>query len=239
MKKFVKAAARSFGYEVQRADTPFAALMSDPARSHMAYALVKAFRPLDGLRFLQIRANDGRRNDPICQLIDRFGWSGVFVEPDPVMMARLQANRPGPRFVHVPFAVAQESGILVFYGLEGEGLPEFANGLGTLSRERIEEAAKDLEQFKPRIVGKEVNCLSVGDLLVKVGKTFDVCVIDVEGLDSVILQLLAQSHALAKIVHYEHKCLSEQDRQGSFALLMQNGYNLLITEEDCTAYQRR
>jgi FkbM family methyltransferase len=238
MKQLVKAAARSFGYEVQRADTPLAALISDPSRSHMAYALVKVFRSLEGLRFLQIGANDGRRNDPICHLIDRFGWSGVFVEPDPVMMARLQVHRPGPRFTHVPFAVARQTGRLTFYSLEGKGLPEFANGLGTLSRERIEAAARHLEKFDPRIVERAIDCLSVPDLLAKVGKSFDVLVIDVEGLDYDILQLLAESHALAKIVHYEHKCLSEEDRQGSFALLMQTGYNLLITEEDCTAYRR-
>lgn len=237
MKQLFKKVARSIGYEIYRADTPLAALMSDPVRSHIAYALTKVVRSLEGLRFLQIGANDGRRNDPICDYIDRFGWSGVFVEPDPVMMASLQAHRPGPRFSYMPFAVARQTGRFTFYSLEGKELPEFANGLGTLSRKRIEAAARHLEKFKPRIVKKEVDCLSVSDLVAQVGKVFDVCVIDVEGLDYEILQLLAESHALAKIVHYEHKCLSEKDQQGSFSFLKDKGYDLLVSEQDCTAYR--
>jgi FkbM family methyltransferase len=239
MKQMLKAAARFLGYDLRRADTPLAALMEDPSRSHMAYALAKTFRSLENLRFLQIGANDGRRNDPICRLVDRFDWHGVFVEPDPAMMARLQEHRPGPRFVHVPFAVARQTGRLVFYGMQGEGLPEFANGLGTLSRERIEDAAKHLEKFQPRIVETEIDCLSVSDLLAKVGTGFDVCVIDVEGLDYEIVRLLAESNALPAVVHYEHKCLSEQDRDAGFHLLMKRGYNLLVSEDDCTAYRRR
>jgi FkbM family methyltransferase len=238
MKQMLKAAARSLGYDLRRADTPLAALMEDPTRSHMAYALAKTFRSLERLRFLQIGANDGWRNDPICHLIDRFEWHGVLVEPDPTMLARLQEHRRGPRFVHVPFAVASQTGRLVFYGLQGEGLPEFANGLGALSRERIQEAAKHLQEFQPRIVESEIDCLSVSDLLAKVGATFDVCVIDVEGLDFEILKLLAEGDALAKVVHFEHKCLSAEDRDASFALLIRAGYNLLITDEDCTAYCR-
>lgn len=237
MKSLLQRLFNLLGYEVQRRGTPYATLASDPDHPPLLYALARSFRSLHGLRFLQIGANDGRRNDPICRLIDRFEWSGVFVEPDPAMMEGVAAHRSGPRFTRLPFAISRRTERTTFYSLGGAGLPDFANGLGTLSRDRIEQAARDLADYGPTILEKHVDCLSVRDLLHRVGEGFDVCVIDVEGLDFEILQLLSESRALARVMHYEHKCLSDQDRQSSFELLMAEGFELLVTGDDCTAYR--
>jgi len=239
MKPFIRALFKSSGLGVYRRDTPLAVLFEDPSRSHLAYALAKSFRSLEQLRFLQVGANDGKRNDPICSFIDRYGWSGVFMEPDSSMMAKLREHREGERFVLIEQALGPKSGQNSFYFLEGEGLPAFANGLGTLSRQRIEQAAKDLAYCQPRIAERRVECIGVEDLLAKVGIEFDVCVIDVEGLDYEVVSLLAEANALPPVLHYEHKCLSEQDRDAAFHLLMSRGYNLLVSEDDCTAYLRR
>jgi hypothetical protein len=45
-----------------------------------------------GFTFVNIGANDGVLNDPCWPFIDRFGWSGVCVEPVPLIFERLAAN---------------------------------------------------------------------------------------------------------------------------------------------------
>jgi FkbM family methyltransferase len=204
---------------------------------HLAYALAASFPSLDGLRFLQIGANDGRREDPIAAFIDKYEWRGVFVEAVPALAEELRRNRPGDRFEVVNKVLGEVDGTIKFYTLDGDGLPDWAQGLGTLSRERIVQAANDLASYGPSVREQMLSCQSVSSLLRDIGHGFDVVAIDVEGVDYKMLQWLATANALPRVLHYEHKCLSEGERSASFTLLRQNSYNLLVNDCDCTAYR--
>lgn len=238
LKQAVRSALHAFGADLVQSSSSWAAIYRARSKSHLLLALGLAFPRLHGLRFIQIGSNDGRRADPIHNLIDEFVWSGIFVEPHPEMMRRLKSHRSGSRFQFIDKAIAAETGVQTFYTLEGENLPPMVDALSTLSRQRIEECVEFFRSHNPRIAENEVACMGVSDLLSIYGKDWDVCVIDVEGLDGEIVRLLADHDGLARVVHFEHKCLSEEDRAASFRLLLDKGYNFLVSEDDCTAYRR-
>lgn len=58
------------------------------------------------VRFLQIGANDGLRNDPIREFLVRDAWSGVLVEPLPEVFQLLRKNYPVARFPGLKFVNA-------------------------------------------------------------------------------------------------------------------------------------
>jgi len=76
-------------------------------------------------------------------------------------------------------------------------------------------------------------------LLDSVGRSFDVCVIDVEGLDLSVLKWLHVEKALPSVLFYEHKCLSPQEVRASFGLLRECGYNLPVDNSEYAAYRQR
>jgi len=45
--------------------------------------------------FIQIGAHDGRKDDPIYELVQRNRWSGILVEPQPDVFQRLKENYAG------------------------------------------------------------------------------------------------------------------------------------------------
>jgi FkbM family methyltransferase len=225
----------STGYEVRKI-SPWTEVGA--SGGNLAYAMASSFPSLKGRRFLQIGANDGRREDPLAAFIDKYEWCGVFVEAVPALAEELRRNRPGKCFEVVNKVLDEVDGTTAFYTLEGDGLPDWAQGLGTLSRDRIAEAAKDLASYRPVVREQLLSSCSMSSLLREVGDEFDLVAIDVEGLDYKMLQWLAAAHALPKVVHYEHKCLSREERIASFTLLREDSYCLLVNDCDCTAYRR-
>ena len=237
LKKFTKKALQTWGYRIVKSTTWTDLL---PARrDHLAFALASAFPSLIGLRLLQVGANDGSHADPVAGLIDKYGWHAVFVEGDPRMADLLRERRGDEtRFKVVNTLISDQDGSADFYSLEADQLPDFAQGLGTLSKERIEQAQHDLSEYRPEIVTRRLECTSMQTFLDAVGRGFDVCVIDVEGLDLSMLRWLAAESALPKVVCYEHACLIKEDAGVSFALLQEQQYNLLVDGSDCVAYRR-
>ncbi|MEX1048028.1 MAG: FkbM family methyltransferase [Akkermansiaceae bacterium] len=234
MKSLVRKSRATIGYEVRKM-SPWTEVGA--SGGHLAYALAASFSSLHGLRFLQVGANDGRREDPIADFIDNHEWRGVFVEAVPALAAELRRNRPGERFEVVNRVLGEVDGTATFYSLNGEGLPDWAQGLGTLSLERITDAGRDLASYRPVVHEQILPCQSMSSLLHEVGCEFDLAVIDVEGFDYKVLQWLAAESALPKVVHFEHKCLSPEERNASFVLLQEKSYNLLVNGCDCTAYR--
>jgi FkbM family methyltransferase len=236
LKKFTKKALQTWGYRIVKSTTWTDLL---PARrDHLSFALASVFPSLMCLRLLQIGANDGSHADPVSGLIDKYNWSAVFVEGDPRMADLLREMRGDEaRFKVVNTLISDEDGSAEFYTLKADKLPAFAQGLGTLSKERIEQAQRDLSEYRPEIVTRRLECISMQTFLGAAGCDFDVCVIDVEGLDLSILKWLVAERALPKVVYYEHACLSKEDAGVSFALLREQQYNLLVDDSDCVAYR--
>lgn len=190
------------------------------------------------VRFVQIGANDGLRNDPIREFIVRDKWAGVLVEPLPYVVDLLKRNYPARRFPHLQFrnaAATAEIGTSVTLWSFSEQF------LSLQSRERrleyLRKASFNREhvaQFLPPgvtpeevIVEIEVPGVTVDSLARSAfpdGK-FDLLVIDAEGYEPAILRSIDFERTRPRAIFFEAQHLSGEQEALEF-MLKDAGYRL-------------
>lgn len=150
--------------------------------------------------FAQIGANDGHAHDPLHPVPS--GWTGVMVEPQPAVFARLRetvGDRAGIRLVNA--AVSADAGTVPFFAPADDAL-------GSL--EPVEGATRI-----------DVRAITFADL----GLTrLDLLLIDTEGHDWVVLR---QVDLRPRLIVYEHLHLQAGDRRAARDHLRGLGYELL------------
>jgi FkbM family methyltransferase len=124
-----------------------------------------------GSRFLDIGAYDGETFSSTKALVEK-GWSGVYVEPNPLVLPRLRE-----------FAKQSGSEVMpVAIGSVCENLPFYMNGdmVSSLDKRHTDAWAKNTGMvFEPTMV----RVIDVGTLGTIAGRDFDVLNLDVEGLN--------------------------------------------------------
>lgn len=232
--------ATSLGVVVVKKDHPSLRYLTLPPYSGFIYAVQRAFSDLTGRRFIQVGANDGRREDPLHQLIRQLGWTGTLIEPRGIFCAqlrRLYGDRPDLRIV--PAAIAETCTQRTLYHLSTEAahLPDFAAGLATLDRQRIVTACRDLG-IDPGLIREEtIEALRWRDLepATNLAAT-EILVLDTEGYDAVLLRLWPWSQCRPAVVHFEHACLSGSEYQATLYELRECGYEIVTDGADTTAF---
>ncbi|MCF3648693.1 FkbM family methyltransferase [Synoicihabitans lomoniglobus] len=200
----------------------------------------RAFRDLHGLRFLQIGANDGQRNDPIFSFIRAFGWHGTLVEPNLDFVVKLESlHRRAPRIRIVPAAIAEGRATRPFYRIDASipGLPNFAQGLATLDYNRILTACRDLGLSDSGIVQDMIDVIVWSDLdpESRLAET-EVLVIDAEGYDLTLLRLWDWQRVRPPIVHFEHACADPAEYRHFLGELSGYGYDYVVEGDNTTAF---
>ncbi len=150
--------------------------------------------------FAQIGANDGHSHDPLHPIPP--GWTGVMVEPQPAVFARLRetvGDRPGVRSVCA--AVSWKKGTVPFFQVGDDAL-------GSL------DPLPDAERV-------EVEAITFADLGLD---HLDLLLIDTEGHDWVVLE---QVDLRPRLIVYEHYHLRPADREAARDHLLGLGYELL------------
>ncbi len=241
LKEAASSALTLLGFRVLRSNHPFVRFLDDPPCTALMFALHRAFPSLHGLTFIQVGANDGVRSDPLCPIIHRWRWRGVQLEPHPVFFSQLQGlAREGIQQIQA--AVSERDGQLTLYYLDlsKDASPDWANGLATTDRHRIESEAAQLGLTSEKIRSLDVPCLSWESLLKQSGiGEPDVLCLDTEGMDVELLRLWNWKRHLPRLVHFEHACLSEEDRADFYQELWAYGYEISTDGPDTTAYLNR
>ncbi|MCC5811241.1 MAG: FkbM family methyltransferase [Ectothiorhodospiraceae bacterium] len=190
-----------------------------------------------GARFLQIGANDGRTNDPLFPVIQRFNLVGICVEPLPEAFELLQETYRGNANVTlVQRAVGPSEGQMDLYMA---GLPEAATDedrkdayrKATLSREsaiaKTRKACKlssDAEA-EGRLECRQVQASTLVGLVEEFGNPrVDILQIDAEGEDWNILRQAEALPSLPAFVNLEHKGLDREQRAEMHAWFSREGY---------------
>lgn len=203
----------------------------------VSHYLLNKGDPAD-FRFVQIGAHDGVAGDPINEFVRRYGWQGVLVEPQRRLFEKLKANysEHAPRLQFVNAAIADQRETRTMYTVEGDHLPEWTTQLASFSRDHIlRHGRRRLEQW---IVAREVECLSVNDVLTMASGPIDLLQVDVEGYDYEVLRRVDWATYRPPIVHFEHRHLSREDHDAALTLLAAEGYLLATERHDTTAYLR-
>jgi FkbM family methyltransferase len=206
------------------------------ARRLAAPRLLRAFADAyPRATFVEIGSNDGEQHDHLRPFILERDWRGLMVEPVPHVFERLQRNYGAiDRVTLVNAAVGACDGTVPFYypapPAEGEHerLPDWYDGIGSLSREAVVAHAKHIPDIEARVVREDVECLTYASLCRRHGLAHvDLLLIDTEGHDWEILRSLDLSGDRPRLIVYEHFHLSADDRRSAREHLAGAGYETL------------
>jgi FkbM family methyltransferase len=185
--------------------------------------------------FVEIGANDGRKHDHLRPFILRRKWRGIMVEPVPHIFERLRANYGGSERVRLEnVAIADHDGTIPFYyparpdPSEVRRLPEWYDGIGSLSRAAVLSHAQHIPDLEARLRTAELPCLTYPSLLARHGvERVDLVVIDTEGSDFAIVRGLELERRRPRLLVYEHFHLSPEDRRACLEHVRAAGYEAM------------
>jgi FkbM family methyltransferase len=185
--------------------------------------------------FVEIGANDGETWDFLRPYVLDRAWRGVLVEPVPYVFDRLKANYPArDGLVFENVAIGCEDGRRAFFhpreepDLEGKGLPDWYDGIGSFSREEVLSHAGHIPDIESRLVATEVPVLTLDTLCRRHGiDRLDLLLIDAEGHDWEIIRHLDLASVRPRLLVYEHYHLSRGDRAACREHLHRAGYETM------------
>jgi FkbM family methyltransferase len=178
--------------------------------------------------FLQIGAHDGKTDDPLHGLIRKHHWNGVLIEPVAYLFNRLVRNYSGVSgLAFENKALADSDGRRMFYHIrQSEDLcPVWYDQLGSFYKEVILRHSGGLPNIEDYIEAELVECICFRTLVESYSiSRIDLILIDTEGYDLQILKQIDFSRFAPRLVIYEEKHLSVEDKQMAKALLTERGY---------------
>lgn len=198
--------------------------------------LLRAFaNAYPGAFFVEIGSNDGEQHDHLRPFILGRAWRGIMVEPVPHVFERLRRNYGDVDGVTLEnAAIADRDATLPFFypaapeEAELERLPDWYDGIGSLSREAVVGHARHIPDIEARVVRTEVECLTYTSLCRRHdAPRVDLLVIDTEGHDWTILRSVDFAGERPRLVVYEHFHLSAADRAEARAHMERLGYETL------------
>lgn len=208
-----------------------------------AISIVKRIADQAGhpLSFVQVGANDGEMGDPLHDVVVKYGWHGVVVEPLPHLFTALQnAYRDVPGVVCEQTAIADEDGGSArMYAVRWKPSdPVWVIGLSSFRREVILESKDLVPDIEDRIDEVDVPVMRLEALLAKhTISQLDVLQVDTEGYDYEILKQIDFSASWApRHVIYE-ACHLGPDLNRARNMLRSAGYKIFPAGYDDYAYR--
>jgi FkbM family methyltransferase len=249
LKTFVKYCFERAGYVVVDRNVVLERTLAPHVLQKVAAAVEKRRKPF----VLQIGANDGISNDPIHHLLLDKKPDALLIEPLPDIFERLQKNyRDYSNVQLVNSAIAHSSEQLSIYRIS----PEFeetynhlykkgnASGKSSLDKKQVENFLRSrlstyFQDKDPSlyVTEEKVQSMTFDELLNTYDIThIDLLQIDTEGYDYEIIKMLYETEIRPTVINYEHKNLSDGDRDECETLLLESGYSLLPLNNDTLAF---
>lgn len=184
------------------------------------------------LSFIQVGANDGVYGDPLRSYVQRFGWRGILVEPQPDVFARLVENYRDQAdqliFENVAISpVDREVSLYRVPGLTAVAGQKMQDSLTVTSMHAQVVAdqggvrASELE----RVV---VPAMRLDDLIARHQMAnLDLLQIDCEGYDGEVLKSIDLNLHRPRLIQFEHGHMKRVDLDGLEQRLASHGYRLL------------
>jgi FkbM family methyltransferase len=177
--------------------------------------------------FIQVGAYDGISADPLRRYIERCGWSGVMVEPQPGPAQQLRALYKGnANIVIIEAAVGHVRMSRTLYTVDCDILPKWAGGMASFDRGHIlkhDYLFPSIEKFVREV---RVDCVPFAEIIKSRpgGTRLDLLQIDAEGADGQILSWFPFARLMPAIVHWETKNMSKLEQEAALDLLCSQGY---------------
>lgn len=211
------------------------------AADALTVAWVLATRSARPLTFVQIGANDGVIHDPIHQVVETCGWSGVLVEPLPEFYEKLVANYAGvPNLEFENAAIGTTDGTATIFSVDPRpGDPYWVELLSSFNREVILSQGEVLPDVENRLIEVEVKTSTLASLVARHDlTTIDLLHIDAEGYDFEILKQIdfRASWAPAFII-FEREHFDQETYRQAKHMLGAADYRCVEIWPDALAYR--
>jgi FkbM family methyltransferase len=233
-KRALAAFAKLHGHRLERR-WPFFH-KSDEAGLNLGFDDVLEFQYARSRSFfvMVVGAYDGVENDPVSRFLLAHGCSGVFVEPQPFVFARLRENfGANPRFHLINAAVGQATGSqeLFYVPRDIAGIPRWTEQLASFHKGHVAKHEDKVPGLSRHIRSTTVNTISFEDLIDRFQvHAIDVLQVDAEGVDAMLLRWFPFDRLKPGVVHYEIAHMSAVDLDATRTRLRAFGYRLYRTE---------
>jgi FkbM family methyltransferase len=190
------------------------------------------------LHIVQIGANDGLRADPVRPIVESHNVRAVLLEPLPKLFAQLNTNYAEfPSVTPVFAALDSCSGQReMFYVSPTDGMPDWAEGLGSFDRRVIESHRTAIPGIENRIQSCQVNTMTPQDILAAYNlPRVDWLQIDTEGFDLRVIELFFVANIFPELLSFEHFHLTMDDQLAANRLLKQHDYSFVHVFGDTIA----
>lgn len=184
------------------------------------------------LSFIQVGANDGVYVDPLRSYVQRFGWRGVLVEPQPDVFARLVDNYrdQADRLIFENVAIAPSQRQVVLYRVPsqaataGQGMRDSLS-VTSLHPEVVARQGGVAPQQLERVV---VPALRLDELIERHAlQQLDLLQVDCEGYDGEVLRSIDLGRHRPRLIQFEHGHMGRADLDALEQRLAGHGYRLL------------
>lgn len=164
----------------------------------------KYFKDKQNGFFIECGAADGL-NLSCCKFFEEsMGWRGINVEASPVKYGKLLQNRPNS-FLNLNKGLLNESGVYVFRD-DNVDDPRYAPGWGNGSFEHTEKHFGQLNQMGIQLQESEVTTITFRELVADLDvKEIDLFILDVEGVEPLVIDGMKGSKILPNHVFIEHE----------------------------------
>jgi len=249
-KRFIKKIINYFGYKIIRISTKNKQLSFE----HFL-ALYFSKISSNDFFFIQIGANDGKRDDPIYEFVIKYNLSGILVEPQKIVIKELRKNyKDCNKLIFSNIAISNRNEYRKLYTVKKSFQSIYtrnsisdATGIASFNKDFVRRNVKDKlkkEKFfreknvDEYIEEEEIKSLSFETFIKKYNvKRIDFLQIDVEGFDFEIIKMINFNKFNPDLINYEHRHLKNIDQTKCENLLRSKSYTLFKHGSDTCAFK--
>lgn len=173
--------------------------------------------------FVEVGANDGVSNDPIRDWVEKYNWEGVLIEPVETAFVKLMKNYEGIKGVYfekVAISDSENDTALLY-------VPKASKVASLNKNHPPAKGKKDVVRTKLSTLDKIVEKYSIDHI--------DLLNIDAEGHDFNVIKSLDLDKHKTRIIHYEHRHLSKDEKKECEYYLKRNMYELYFNRNNTIA----
>jgi len=190
------------------------------------------------IHFIQVGAYDGISTDPLRKYIEKYGWHGVMLEPQPTPATQLRdLYRKNSDIVILQAALDSERKKRSLFIVDSGNAPRWAGGMASFDRAHIVKHEYLVPGLRDMVREILVDCIPFDDVISHLpSDRIDLLQIDAEGADGYILSLFPFERVRPAILHWERKNMTRKQQEGALDLVGRYGYRIAPSgDEDMLA----
>ncbi|HEY4967776.1 MAG TPA: FkbM family methyltransferase [Puia sp.] len=181
--------------------------------------------------FVEIGANDGKKNDPLYHYIVKYGWTGILVEPDPANFKKLKANyQAHDGLIFENTGIGPERGEMPFYKIKdiSDREPGWYDQVGSFDKKTFLKNITFGQGLDQRMIEVPLPVIGFDELLEKNNfGTPDLLHLDAEGFDFRILRSIDFKKYQIRLVLFESEWMTKSELKELIQYLMNHQYRIV------------